>query len=95
LSAAASVDWQTLPRLRLSAQIRHHSAYFSGDGNGPGALVPPATIADARAEYRLNRVTLFAYARNLFDNFAFVERDANLTVLEDPREVAVGIETRF
>ncbi len=33
--------------------------------------------------------------RNLFDNFAFVERDANAAVLEDPREVGVGIERRF
>ena len=95
LSAAASVDWDATPRLKLSAQARRHSSYFSDDGNGAGTLVPATTIADARAEYRLNRVTLFVYASNLFDNFAFVERDTNLAVLEDPREVAVGIETRF
>jgi len=58
-------------------------------------LVPPATIANARAEYRLRRITLFAYAHNVFDKFAFVERDATTAVLEDPREVAVGIESRF
>jgi outer membrane receptor protein involved in Fe transport len=95
LSAAAAVDWEAVPRLRLSGQVRHHSSYFSDDGNGAGTLVSPATIADARAEYRLHRVTLFAYARNLFDNFAFIERDADFAVLEDPREVAVGIETHF
>jgi len=57
--------------------------------------VPPSTIANARAEYRLRRITLFAYATNLFDKFAFVERDTGFAVLEDPREVAAGIETRF
>jgi outer membrane receptor protein involved in Fe transport len=95
LSAAASVDWSATPRLRLSAQVRHHSSYFSDDGNGADTLVPRATIADARAEYRLHRVILSAYLRNLFDNFAFIERDATTAVLEDPREVGVGIETRF
>jgi outer membrane receptor protein involved in Fe transport len=95
LSAAASVDWDATPRLRLSAQVRHHSSYFSDDGNGAGTLVPPATIADARAEYRLHRIILSAYLRNLFDNFAYIERDATTAVLEDPREIGVGIETRF
>ena len=95
LSAAASVDWDATPRLWLSAQVRHHSSYFSDDDNGAGTLVPAATIADARAEYRLRRITLSAYLRNLFDNFAYIERDPNTAVLEDPREVGVGIEARF
>jgi iron complex outermembrane receptor protein len=95
LSAAAAVDWEPLRRLRLSAQVRHHSSYFSDDANGAGALVGPSTIADARAEYRLSRVTLFAYAHNPFDTFALIERDAFSAVPEDPRQVAVGIESRF
>ena len=95
LSAAAAIDWDPLPRFRLSAQVRHHTSYFTDDGNRAGTLVPPATIANARAEFRLRRITLFAYATNLFDKFAFVERDASFAVLEDPREVAAGIETRF
>ena len=94
-TASAAVDWDASSRLRLSVQLRHHSSYFSDDENRPGTLVAPATVANARAEYRLKRVTLFAYARNLFDTFAFVERDAGFAVLEDPREVAAGIETRF
>jgi iron complex outermembrane recepter protein len=95
LSAAAAVDWDALPRLRLSAQVRHHSSYFIDDENRAGTLVPPTTIATARAEYRLRRVTLFAYARNLFDKFAFVERDTASAVLEDPRQVGAGIDARF
>ena len=95
LSAAAAIDWDATPRFRLSAQVRRHSSYFTDDGNRAGTLVPPSTIANARAEYRLRRITLFAYATNLFDKFAFVERDTGFAVLEDPREVAAGIETRF
>lgn len=92
LSAAASVDWDATTRLRLSAQARHHSSYFSDDGNGAGTGIRPATIVDARAEYRLKRFTMFAYARNLFDEFALIERDAESAIPENPREVAVGIE---
>ena len=95
LSAAAAIDWDATPRFRLSAQVRRHSSYFTDDGNRAGTLVPRSTIANARAEYRLRRITLFAYATNLFDKFAFVERDTGFAVLEDPREVAAGIETRF
>jgi outer membrane receptor protein involved in Fe transport len=95
LSAAAAVYWEPAGRVRISANVRHHSSYFSDDGNGAGTLVPPATIADARAEYRLHRIILSAYLRNLFDNFAYIERDATTAVLEDPREIGVGIETRF
>jgi iron complex outermembrane receptor protein len=95
LSASAAVDWDAAPRLRLSAQVRHHSSYFSDDTSGAGKLVHPATIADARAEYRLERFTLFAYARNLFDIFALIERDPFSAIPEDPRMVGLGIEGLF
>ena len=94
-TAAAAVDWHAAARLRLSAQARHHSSYFSNDGNSPGTKIRPSTIVDARAEYRLKQITLFAYARNLFDNFALVERDEESAIPEDPRQISVGIETRF
>jgi len=99
VSASAAVDWNPVSRLAISAQARHHSAYFSDDGNGVGTLVHPATIVDARVEYRLSRITLFAYARNLFDTFALIERYSAppdpSAIPEDPRQVAVGLESRF
>ena len=95
LTAAAAVNWDAAQRLRLSAQVRHHSSYFSDDGNAPITLIRPSTIVDARVEYRLKQVTLFAYAHNLFDNFALIERDEDSAIPEDPRMVAVGVETRF
>jgi iron complex outermembrane receptor protein len=94
-SASAAVDWDAARRLRLSAQVRHHSAYFSDDGNGAETRVNRATIADVRAEYQLSRVTLFAYAHNLLDTFALVERDAFSASPEDPRMVGLGLEARF
>ena len=83
-------------RLRASG-FRHRS----------GTTVPiSATTGTARARWcRPRRSPMRApnigcagsrcslMSHNLFDNFAFVERDANFAVLEDPREVAAGIET--
>jgi outer membrane receptor protein involved in Fe transport len=95
-SAAAALDWSATPRLRLSVQARHHSRYFADDVNSAEVRIPAATILDARAEYRLGPVTAFAYARNLFDKFALLDRDDNQTAsAEDPRMAAVGVEVRF
>ncbi len=83
------------PRLKLLAQGRYHSAYYSDDSGSLGVRVGPATIIDVRAEYRMNRYSLFAYARNLFDSFALIKRFPNQGTAEDPRMVGAGIEARF
>ena len=96
VSATGSIDWSATRRLRLSAQVRYHSTYFSKDLNTPDVRIRPSAIVNARAEYRLKRLTLFAYARNLFDTFALVETDTHFSAIpEDPREVALGVEMRF
>lgn len=95
LSASAKTDWETAPRLWLSAQVRHHSSYFSDDGNGGDTLIHPATLVDARAEYRASRFTLFASLHNLFNSFALIERDASSASLEGPRQVTLGVDQRF
>jgi iron complex outermembrane receptor protein len=94
-TASAAIDWQASDRLRLSAQARHHSRYYSDNLNTPAFRIAPSTIVDGRAEYRLLRLTVFAYARNLFDRFALIERTMRPAYAEDPREIGVGVETRF
>ena len=95
LSASAAIDWQATGRLRLSAQARHHSRYYSDSANTPAFRIGEATIVDARAEYRLRGITAFGYARNLFDRFALIERNMRSGYAEDPREVGVGLEASF
>lgn len=94
-SASAAIDWTATERLRLSAQLRHHSPYFSDNANTPAFRIAAATIVDARAEYRFGRLTTFAYARNAFDRFALIERTAFQGYAEDPREVGIGVDARF
>lgn len=64
--------------------------------NSADVRTPAATIIDARAEYRLGRVTAFVFAWNLFDKFALLDRFDNETAsAEDPRMIALCVETRF
>jgi outer membrane receptor protein involved in Fe transport len=96
LSVAGAADWQATRRLRLSATARYHGPFFSDDVNGPADHIDAATIVGARAAYRIGKVTLFAYARNMFNKFALVDRTGDVSAsAEDPRMVAIGIDAAF
>jgi len=95
-SGSAAVDWSPVERLRLAAQIRHHSGYFSDARNSPALRINSGTTVNARAEYRLGRAVLFAQVRNLFDAFNLrVLATAESGEADDPRTIAVGLESRF
>jgi len=95
-SGSASLEWRPIDRLRLDADIRHNSGYFSSDLNSPDLRVGAATVVNARAAIEAGPVTIFAYGRNVFDNFYVTSLfNTTLATLGDPREVGVGIEGRF
>ena len=98
LTASASADWIPVKRLRLSAQLRYHSSYFSDDFDTPDLKVRPAATLDARAAYSIGKFTVFAYARNVFDSFhiqIWAQTDPDIVEAEDPRMLGVGLEARF
>jgi outer membrane receptor protein involved in Fe transport len=96
LSASAFAEWKPLPRLRLSAQARYHSRYFSDDANTLSRRVGAATIVDLRAAWEGRRATLFGYARNAFNRFALTYLfTPTFGAAEDGREAGVGLEARF
>jgi outer membrane receptor protein involved in Fe transport len=95
-SGAAGVDWTPLPALQLSAQVRRHSSYFSDNANSPALRIGPATIADARGEYEIGRLSLFVEVHNAFDRFAMVVLTTSTSgEAEEPRRITVGLERRF
>lgn len=95
-TAAVAVDWQPVKPLRISAQIRHNSDYFSNDANTPAFRIDNRTLVDGRLAYTAGPVTWFGYVRNLFDSFYLtLLTSAALGTVGDPREVGIGIETRF
>jgi iron complex outermembrane recepter protein len=96
LTAAASLDWKPLRQLRLSAQVRHNSPYFSDDEETPALKVGSSTTVNARAAWDARSFTLFAFARNLTDEFHLTYFfNPSLATAGKPRELGAGIEARF
>ena len=96
LSGSLAIDWKPTQRSRISAQIRHHSSYFTDPQNSPELRIGGGTNVDARAEYQIGGVSIFGQVRNLFDEFRM--RDLFIPTAgeaEDPRTFAIGLETRF
>jgi outer membrane receptor protein involved in Fe transport len=101
-TGSASVDWKPVDRLRLSAQLRHHSRYYVDPENSPEIRVKSATNLDARTAYELGRMSVFAQVRNVFDALNMLDLgDPNAAGVpqsgeaEDPRTFAIGLEARF
>ena len=96
LTGSASIDWRPLDRLRFNGSLRHNSPYYSDDANSPNRRIGKATKIDARASYEVGGVTLFGYARNLLDNFYMTYLfSRTVGTAGDPREVGIGLETKF
>ena len=93
-TGSAAIHWRPTDRLRLSGHLRHHSPFFGDPDNSPQFRVPSGTSVDARAEYRVGRLSYFAQIRNLFDAFNMLD----VTVpgeAEEPRTFSFGIEARY
>ncbi|HUQ12845.1 MAG TPA: TonB-dependent receptor [Novosphingobium sp.] len=98
LTAAIAADWRPSDALRLSAQARHNSGYFSEDTNDPLRRVPRATVVDLRGSWRRGPVELSGYVRNVFDRFYLTylfSPAGRLATAGDPREVGAALELRF
>lgn len=95
-SASAGVDWRPVDALRLSAQLRTNSGYFSDDANTPTLRIGGSTVVNARAAYTHGGLTVFGYARNLFNSFYLTYLfTPTFGTAADPREIGAGIEWRF
>jgi len=100
-SGVLGAEWNPVHNLHLSSQIRHNSNYFTDDSETPDVRIHPSTDVDARVSWETKRLTVFAYAHNLFDEFHItfwgdlptapdVEVGTN-----DPREIGIGVEARY
>lgn len=96
LSASASLNWEPVPHLTLSAQARHNSGYFNDDLNQANRKVGGWSKVDAQAAYDFGRFRLHGYVRNLFDDFHVTYLfSPTFATAGDPREIGVGLEARF
>lgn len=95
-TGSASIRWQPVPSLILSANIRHNSSYFSDDRESITRLIKGSTTFDAQAAYTFRGIKVFGYARNLFNAFHLTYLFGNgLATAADPREVGIGIDARI
>ena len=96
VSGSAAVEWRPFENLRLAGSVRHHGRYFSDDENNPQLRIGRGTIFDANVRYQRGPIAVFGYARNLFDSFNLQWLGTPTSgTAEDPREVGIGLETRF
>jgi iron complex outermembrane recepter protein len=95
-SGSTAAVWTPIEQLMLSAQVRHNSSYFSDDLETATRRIEGSTTIDARASWTWRGVTLFGYARNLFDEFHLTYMFGNgVATAGDPRELGLGVEARF
>jgi iron complex outermembrane receptor protein len=97
----AAAEWRPMPRLSLSALVRHAAGYWGDDQETPDFRIAPVTTVDARANWNARRFTVFAYVQNIFDKFHITgwsdlraSPDVEVST-NDPREIGIGIEARF
>ncbi|WP_395622209.1 TonB-dependent receptor [Sphingomonas daechungensis] len=95
-SLGAEVMWQVVPRLSVSAQVRHNSGYFSDDLNRADRRVQGWTKVDAQASYTAGQFKIFGYARNLLNTFYLTYfLNPSWATAGDPREIGIGFEAKF
>lgn len=97
-SGSASVAWSPIKSLLVSAQIRSNSSYFSDDLETASRKINGSTTLDAKIAWTKGGLTVFGYARNMFDEFHLTYEFGFPTWLAtagDPRELGIGMESRF
>ena len=96
LTASASATWRPLDALSLSLRYYGRSGYFDDDLNTPARRLDGTHVIDARAAWEMGRLTLFAFATNLFDRFYLNSMtDQRLATAGNPRQVGLGVEAGF
>lgn len=100
-TGAASVNWEPVRKVHLSAQVTRNSGFWGDDNNDPLFHTRGWWMSNARVSWETRRFTLFGYAQNLFNRLQVLgysgPRDdpAAEVGLTDPREIGMGVQARF
>lgn len=96
----ASVGWAptkgAMKGLSLDLQARYSDGFFSDDLNDPALKVGDSFVADVQVGYTFGRVKVFAFARNLFDEFYLTNLySTTLATAGEPQRLGGGVRVRF
>jgi Fe(3+) dicitrate transport protein len=83
-----------LETVHVGEQFADDLNSVAASADGQRGLVPAYTICNLALSYDLRRVTLYATAKNLFDELYLVDRSRGM-LPGPPRLVQVGFATRF
>ncbi|MEF2072689.1 TonB-dependent receptor [Consotaella aegiceratis] len=98
-------DWDIVPDLNLSAEVRYTDDYYSDSANTKAYLVGSYAVANARMSYQVNdNAQIFGYVNNIFDDHSPTYLQASRTratsgmteaAVLSPREFGAGIKLTF
>lgn len=95
-SVSGLIVWQPFRDTRVGFSVRGHGGYFSDDANTAATSIKPNVIFDGRITHQIGPVEIFAYGRNLFDQFAIdYYFSPTLASAEPARQVGGGLSVTF
>ena len=96
------VDWDVIPKLRVSGDVRYTDGYYSTDENEPDYEVDNFTVANARISYAFREyLQPYVFVNNIFDERAptyyYDDRSVGGIVANmlEPLSFGVGIKGDF
>jgi outer membrane receptor protein involved in Fe transport len=97
-----SADWDIIPEVRLTGEVRHTDGYYSTDENFSAYEVDGYSVVNARVTYSpLGNMEFYVFADNLFDDrtptYLVVDRSVGGIVgsMQEPRTLGFGIKGSF
>lgn len=94
-------DWDIIPKVRLTGEVRHTDGYSSTDENASAYAVDSYTVANFRITYAPGSMEFYVYANNIFDNRVPTSLADDRSVggivanMLEPRTIGVGIRHNF
>lgn len=96
VSGSAQLVFRPAAAWRISGSVAAHGHYFSDDANTAALRVGGSAVVGLDVARTFGRVTVSAYAHNLFDRFALTYLFSPVFgTARDPREVGLSVEARL
>ncbi|MEM7585995.1 MAG: TonB-dependent receptor [Acidobacteriota bacterium] len=93
VSVTVGADWRPADRWRLDGSVNYQDSYFSDQDNNPLFKADDRTLVNLKLSYLLDRFTVSAFARNVFDEDYLIQAFPNGARSGEPQ--VLGLEVSF
>lgn len=91
-----AASWTPLKGFGVDLQARYTDGFFSDDLNDPALKASDSFVTDLQVGYEFGRFKVFAFARNLFDEFYLTNLySPTLATAGEPQRLGAGVRVRF